>query len=263
MQSGALLQRHLLIRRDRAPWPFLWRGLLPTLALALLAAFALGPVARHWIQDTVAGEIRAQLDRADLRWVNLTVSGQEVVLSGEAANSDAGERAMVLARNAGCSTWIGRRACATQVSGAFTVAPPIPATVPAAEPLTARSALACERSLASVLGQEEIRFARDSAAISPTSGALLDRLAHEIGACPGNIRVEGYTDSAGRPAANRALSRARAEAVRAALIARGVAAGRLEARGFGSAHPLVSNHSARGRARNRRIELHALAAKAA
>ncbi len=263
MQSGALLQRHLLIRRDPAPWPFVWRGLLPTLTLAALAAIALGPVARAWIQDTVAGEIRVQLDRADLRWVNLTVSGQDVALSGEAPNGVAGERAMQLARNATCSTWIGRRACATHVSGSFTVASPIPATVPAAEPLSAPSALVCERSLAAVLSQEEIRFARDSAAISPKSGALLDRLAHEIGACPGNIRIEGYTDSAGRPAANRALSRARAEAVRAALIARGVAGGRLEARGFGSARPLVSNHSARGRSRNRRIELHAVAPKAA
>lgn len=272
MQSAAVLQRHLLIRRDPALSPYLWRGLLPALGLTLLVAFALGPVARNWIQGAIAGGIRSQLDAAGFTWVSLTASGQEVRLTGVAPSSAIAERALALARSASCPTWTGPRTCASQVSTAFSLAPPPAPVEPAAAvplaaspgaPTAAHSAALCERSLAALLVGDEIRFARDSAAISPRSGPLLDRIATQIGACPGSIRIEGYTDSAGRPTANRALSRARAEAVRAALIARGVAGTRLEAHGYGSARPLVSNHTARGRARNRRIEFHALAARSA
>lgn len=255
MQSDAVLERRLLTHRESPRWPFVWRGLLPALALALLVLFAAGPVARNWIQGTVGRETRVQLDAAGFHWVTLAVSGQQVLLSGEAPSAAAAEQALAAARAATCPTWIGRRTCALSVAGHFTVAPPIPAALPAAA-----AAPVCESSLARVLGGEEIRFARDSAVIGAQSGRLLDRLADEARGCPGIIRIEGHTDSAGRPAANRALSRARAAAVRDALIARGIPAERLEARGFGSARPIVSNHTAKGRARNRRIEFHALAA---
>jgi len=72
--------------------------------------------------------------------------------------------------------------------------------------------------------------------------------------------IEGHTDSTGTPLANQALSRARAEAVRMALIQRGIAPDRLQAQGLGNEQPLADNHSADGRARNRRIEFRAIAA---
>jgi outer membrane protein OmpA-like peptidoglycan-associated protein len=128
---------------------------------------------------------------------------------------------------------------------------PTPQTHPAL------AAAQCERSLARQLAGEEIQFARGSAAISPQSAALLDRLAREAQACPGSIRIEGYTDSSGRAAANQRLSSARAAAVRAALIERGIPAERLQSKGYGAKHPVANNHTAAGRAKNRRIEFHA------
>src|SRR6184192_222092 len=47
MQSVAVQHPHLLIWRDPPAWPFLWRGLLPLVALALTASFAAGPVANE------------------------------------------------------------------------------------------------------------------------------------------------------------------------------------------------------------------------
>ena len=105
-------------------------------------------------------------------------------------------------------------------------------------------------------------FTSGSAIIDAGSGPLLDRLAHAARSCPGTIRIEGHTDIIGRTAFNRSLSEARAQAVRAALIERGIPAQRLSAQGFGAARPIADNRTENGRARNRRIEFHAVAAAA-
>ena len=269
MQSVAVQHPHLLIWREPPAWPFVWRGLLPLAALALTASFAAGPVARSWIEGAVQRETREQLDAAGLGWVGLSVSGQNLTLSGEEPAPGSGERALGVAKAARCATWIGRRACAVSVAGRFT-APAPPASAAAAPPQTAAplqtaappqtAAQACERSLAGVLAGEQIVFASGSAAIDARSGALLDRLAREARSCPGTLRIEGHTDPVGRSAFNRRLSQARAAAVREALIARGVPAGRLRARGFAARRPIADNTTESGRARNRRIEFHLVSA---
>jgi outer membrane protein OmpA-like peptidoglycan-associated protein len=264
MESEAVLRRHLLIWRDPPPWPFLPRALVPLVALALVAAFALGPLARQWIEATVQRETRAELDAAGYRWVHVAVSGQSITLSGEAPTAEAGNRALALARAATCPTWSGRRRCAVSVAGDFTLAPPaVAAVTPAAAPLAAplpavtpAAARRCERSLAGLMRREQIDFRFGSAAIAKRSAPLLDRLARQVRDCPGSIRIEGFTDNVGRAAVNQALSAARAAAVREALIARGIPGQRLESQGLGAAQPIASNRTARGRARNRRIEFH-------
>jgi outer membrane protein OmpA-like peptidoglycan-associated protein len=253
MQSVAVLQPHLLIRRDPPVWPFVWRGLLPLAALGLATSFALGPVARNWIEGPVQRETREQLHAAGFGWVGLSVSGQNVMLSGEEPAAGAGERAIALAKAATCATWIGRRTCAVSVEGRFTAPTPLGAAA-----ASTQTAQACERSLAGVLAGEQIEFASGSAAIDTRSGALLDRLAKEARSCPGTLRIEGHTDPVGRSAFNRSLSQARAAAVRDALIARGVPAERLRAQGFAARRPIADNHTDSGRARNRRIEFHAV-----
>jgi outer membrane protein OmpA-like peptidoglycan-associated protein len=230
--------------------------------LALAAWFALGPFAHEWIQSSVQRETRAQLDAAGFGWVAVRAAGQNVMLSGTEPTAGAGVQALMLARAATCPTWLGRRACATSVHADFIAPVAVPAAplteaapVPATQPVQA--AAQCERGFARELAHEQIQFTSGSAAISPKSSALLDRLAREARACPGNIRIEGFTDSTGRPGANQKLSAVRADAVRAALVERGIPAERLQSRGYGAKHPLASNHTAAGRARNRRIEFHA------
>ena len=68
------------------------------------------------------------------------------------------------------------------------------------------------------------------------------------------LRVEGHTDAHGNNAANLALSKRRAAAVRTFLVSRGIDPARLEAEGYGETRPIASNDTAAGRADNRRVE---------
>jgi OOP family OmpA-OmpF porin len=69
------------------------------------------------------------------------------------------------------------------------------------------------------------------------------------------LRVEGHTDNQGVAAANQTLSEKRAQAVMGWLIANGIDAGRLSAKGFGQTKPVADNSTDQGRAKNRRVEL--------
>lgn len=69
------------------------------------------------------------------------------------------------------------------------------------------------------------------------------------------IRVEGHTDGVGSPEYNLRLSLQRAEAVKAYLIQRRVAAHRIHTLGFGKSRPIASNDNDVGRRLNRRTEI--------
>ncbi len=111
----------------------------------------------------------------------------------------------------------------------------------------------CNNDLAAALNQSTIRFRTSSAQIDAGNDELLIALAELIEACPGTLTVEGHTDSIGDDAMNLALSQARADAVRTALVAMGVPQARLNTRGFGETQPVADNGTRAGRAQNRRI----------
>ena len=67
--------------------------------------------------------------------------------------------------------------------------------------------------------------------------------------------IEGHTDSDGSNAFNQKLSEDRANAVRNALIEKGVKADNLTAVGFGESKPIATNKTAAGKAQNRRTEV--------
>ena len=69
------------------------------------------------------------------------------------------------------------------------------------------------------------------------------------------VLVEGFTDSTGSAALNQELSSRRAAAVRDVLMHMGVAANRVNVRGYGEAYPVSGNDSAAGRQLNRRVEI--------
>ncbi|MDN5871046.1 MAG: OmpA family protein [Nitrococcus sp.] len=107
-----------------------------------------------------------------------------------------------------------------------------------------------------VLTIGDVLFAFDSAELSAAADAPLDKLASFLRAHPSyRVRVEGYTDSVGSMAYNQRLSERRAQSVADAMMARGIASGRMTVVGYGEANPVAPNSTEAGRARNRRVEL--------
>lgn len=102
----------------------------------------------------------------------------------------------------------------------------------------------------------DLLFDVGRATLKPGGRRALDNLARIMRNEPERtILIEGFTDDRGPEEANRRLSERRAQAVRSALVQRGVAARRIEARGLGEAYPVASNANPAGRQLNRRVEI--------
>lgn len=101
-------------------------------------------------------------------------------------------------------------------------------------------------------------FEFDSATLRPEAEALLSRVGEALVSnelAEYQFSVEGHTDSVGPETYNASLSRQRAEAVKAFLVARGVPEHRLGTLGRGEEQPVASNQTEPGRQRNRRVEV--------
>ena len=107
-----------------------------------------------------------------------------------------------------------------------------------------------------VIFPDRVLFDFDSDMPRPEAMPILDQLAAELRQeGPGSaLTIIGHTDAIGTDAYNIGLSRRRAEAVMAALIARGVSPGRLSTVALGKLQPVAANGTAAGRALNRRVE---------
>jgi OmpA-OmpF porin, OOP family len=72
------------------------------------------------------------------------------------------------------------------------------------------------------------------------------------------IEIGGHTDNTGKHDVNMRLSQGRANAVRNYLIKKGIAAGRVTAKGYGDTKPVALNKTEEGRKQNRRTEVNIL-----
>ena len=101
-----------------------------------------------------------------------------------------------------------------------------------------------------------LTFDTGSAKINAATAVEVDNIAAILKAYPKvNINVNGYTDNTGDADKNKALSEARAMAVKARLIGQGIDGNRVATAGYGQENPVASNDTEEGRTKNRRIEI--------
>ncbi len=102
---------------------------------------------------------------------------------------------------------------------------------------------------------EGVVFESGKSVITPSSETVLEQAYNTLAQNPEiAIEIRGYTDNAGKTKANVKLSQSRADAVRAWLLAKGIAAERVTSKGYGPETPVAPNTTPEGKARNRRIE---------
>lgn len=107
-----------------------------------------------------------------------------------------------------------------------------------------------------VVNMADVLFATNRYELSQDAKLKLAKLAGIIQAHPGlNLAIEGYTDTTGTPDYNLKLSQQRADAVRDFLVAQGMTADTISAKGLGQDNPVADNSTAAGRKANRRVEI--------
>ena len=147
------------------------------------------------------------------------------------------------------------------------------APVATATVATAAAFASAERSLPGVAGVREadstVTIVLDESVFDANTGGLsakgqstVQSTAKSLAGFPNaRVSVEGHSDSTGNAASDQRAADQRAEAVRAALFAGGVASARLTSAGFAATRPVGDNTTPDGRSKNRRVEIVVVGAK--
>jgi OOP family OmpA-OmpF porin len=134
-------------------------------------------------------------------------------------------------------------------------APP-PPPPPAAPPPPAPAPPAMTGAQLDIQGDIEFDIGKATIRDTPASQSVLNQVLKILQTTPQmtKLRIEGHTDSDGKPDQNQQISLDRANAVVKWLVDKGVPAGRLSAVGCAAKDPLVPNDTPEHKQRNRRTE---------
>ena len=106
------------------------------------------------------------------------------------------------------------------------------------------------------MSAKNIFFATGSAKLLAKSNASLNNIVTILNDNPTyKAAIAGHTDNTGKADKNQVLSEARANAVKAYFVSKGISESKLGAVGYGQDKPVVDNKTAAGRSKNRRVEI--------
>lgn len=103
---------------------------------------------------------------------------------------------------------------------------------------------------------ETVQFDTNKSDIRDQDRPEINRVADVLKKYPNaKVRIAGYADARGPDSVNVPLGKARADAVKAALVKRGVTASRIETGSGSDRDPVATNTTASGQQENRRTEI--------
>ncbi len=103
---------------------------------------------------------------------------------------------------------------------------------------------------------DTMHFATASSELTAADRSTVEQVAGVLGKYPSaKVKVVGYADARGSSAANSKLGQDRADAVKAALVGKGVTGANVATGTGGANDPVDTNTTASGQAENRRTEL--------
>jgi outer membrane protein OmpA-like peptidoglycan-associated protein len=191
--------------------------------------------------------------KAKFPWLSLKLNGTSLIASGEAADKNAKDAAladlsMTLETSEGKGTLV-----IDDIKVAGSQETPVGAAL--ASLGENPDAVACSKAFTDTMAGRTINFATGAAKVNDDSASLLNVLTGIATACKAHkIEVAGHTDARGNADTNLALSQARADAVKAFWVEKGVPAEGLTAKGYGATKPLDVATTEEAYAKNRRTE---------
>lgn len=138
------------------------------------------------------------------------------------------------------------------------LAPPVvpPVAEPKPEPVETPKIEDLKPEVGNKIELKNILFETGKADLLPESRVDLDQVVTWLKSNPTvEIRLEGHTDAIGDPEKNMELSIERVVSVKRYLVGNGIAATRIQTKGFGDTVPLSTGRSQQERRLNRRVEM--------
>lgn len=125
---------------------------------------------------------------------------------------------------------------------------------PEAEPAPAAKQVSVRDNSVSL--EDTVQFSYNKAGVLEDAISTLENIAQTLkdNTHVSKVRIDGHASEEGSTQHNRTLSSARARAVQAFLVARGVSRRRLSTKAFGESSPVADNDTESGREQNRRVE---------
>lgn len=226
------------------------RPVLLLILMVLLVTALLATIGIYWKKSTIetalSQQTRQAFMEAGLPLNTIRFDGRDGILSGSAPSKAIAQKSATVARAVEGVRSIDNRLIIK-------------------EPQTATAAIPAQRSTPEgehpleTMDLSQVQFVYAKADLIEDAYPVLDAVHKQLKTqSTVHVMIGVHTDNTGTAIGNMAISQIRAESIMQYLISHGIAAERLQAKGYGATRPLADNTTEEGRSRNRRVTLHVL-----